>query len=53
MSVEQYSARFMELAKFVANLIPDEESKAERLRTVSTLESKNESYASRLKTTPG
>jgi len=30
MSVEQYFARFMELARFAANLIPDEESKAER-----------------------
>jgi hypothetical protein len=30
MSVEQYSARFMELARFALNLIPDEESKAER-----------------------
>jgi hypothetical protein len=29
-SVEQYSARFMELARFAANLITDEESKAER-----------------------
>jgi hypothetical protein len=28
--VEQYSARFMELARFAANLITDEESKAER-----------------------
>jgi hypothetical protein len=30
MSVEQYSVRFMELARFALNLIPDEESKAER-----------------------
>jgi hypothetical protein len=30
MTVEQYSARFMEFARFAANLIPDEESKAER-----------------------
>jgi hypothetical protein len=30
MTVEQYSARFMELARFTTNLIPDEESKAER-----------------------
>jgi hypothetical protein len=30
MTVEQYSARFMELARFAANLIPDEETKAER-----------------------
>jgi hypothetical protein len=30
MSVEQYSARFMELARFALNLIPNEESKAER-----------------------
>lgn len=30
MIVEQYYARFMELAKFAANLMPDEESKAER-----------------------
>jgi len=30
MTVEQYSARFIELARFAANLIPDEESKAER-----------------------
>jgi hypothetical protein len=30
MTVEHYSARFMELARFVANLIPDKESKAER-----------------------
>jgi hypothetical protein len=30
MTVEQYSARFMELARFVANLISDEETKAER-----------------------
>jgi hypothetical protein len=30
MSVEQYSARFMELARFAANLIHDEETKAER-----------------------
>jgi hypothetical protein len=29
MTVEQYSARFIELARFAANLIPDEESKAE------------------------
>jgi hypothetical protein len=29
MTVEQYSARFMELARFAANLIPDEETKAE------------------------
>jgi hypothetical protein len=28
--MEQYSARFIELARFAANLIPDEESKAER-----------------------
>jgi hypothetical protein len=32
MTVEQYSARFMELARFAANLIPDEESKAERFK---------------------
>jgi len=30
MTVEQYSARFMELARFAINLIPNEESKAER-----------------------
>jgi hypothetical protein len=30
LTVEQYSARFMELARFVINLIPDEQSKAER-----------------------
>jgi uncharacterized paraquat-inducible protein A len=30
MTVEQYSSRFMELARFAANLIPDEETKAER-----------------------
>jgi hypothetical protein len=30
MTVEQYSTRFMELARFAANLIPDKESKAER-----------------------
>jgi hypothetical protein len=30
MTVEQYSARFMELARFAANLIPEEETKAER-----------------------
>jgi hypothetical protein len=30
MTVEQYSTRFMELARFVANLILDEETKAER-----------------------
>jgi len=30
MIVEQYSVRFMEFARFTANLIPDEESKAER-----------------------
>jgi hypothetical protein len=30
MTVEQYSARFIELARFAANLIPNEESKAER-----------------------
>jgi hypothetical protein len=30
MTVEQYSAKFMELARFATNLIPDEESKAER-----------------------
>jgi hypothetical protein len=30
MTVEQCSARFMELARFVSNLILDEESKAER-----------------------
>lgn len=29
MTMDQYSAKFMELARFVANLIPDEESKAE------------------------
>jgi hypothetical protein len=29
LTVEQYSARFMELARFAVNLIPDEESKAE------------------------
>jgi len=32
MIVEQYSARFMELARFTANLIPNEESKAERFK---------------------
>jgi hypothetical protein len=32
MTVEQYSFRFMELAKFAANLISDEESKAERFK---------------------
>ncbi|XP_062173811.1 uncharacterized protein LOC133879298 [Alnus glutinosa] len=30
MTVEQYSAIFIELARFTANLIPDEESKVER-----------------------
>jgi hypothetical protein len=30
MTVEQYYARFMKLARFAANLIPDEESKAKR-----------------------
>jgi hypothetical protein len=30
MTVEQYFARFIELARFAANLIPDKESKAER-----------------------
>jgi hypothetical protein len=30
MTVEKYSARFMELARFTANLIIDEETKAER-----------------------
>ncbi len=30
MSVEQYSARYIELAMFAANLILDEESKVER-----------------------
>jgi hypothetical protein len=30
MLVEQYSARFMELTRFAANIIPDEESKVER-----------------------
>jgi hypothetical protein len=30
MTVEQYSAKFIELARFAINLIPDEESKAER-----------------------
>ncbi|XP_062170953.1 uncharacterized protein LOC133876716 [Alnus glutinosa] len=30
MNVEQYSTRFMELARFAANLIPDEETMAER-----------------------
>jgi hypothetical protein len=30
MTVEQYSARFIELARFAANLIPDEESKTKR-----------------------
>jgi hypothetical protein len=29
MTVEQYSAKFMELARLATNLIPDEESKAE------------------------
>jgi hypothetical protein len=28
MSVEQYSVRFIKLARLAANLIPDEESKA-------------------------
>ncbi len=32
MTVEQYSTRFMELARFAANLIPDEETKAERFQ---------------------
>jgi hypothetical protein len=32
MSVEQYSARFMELARFALNLILDEESKAESFK---------------------
>jgi hypothetical protein len=30
MTVEQYSAKFIELARFATNLIPNEESKAER-----------------------
>jgi hypothetical protein len=30
MTVEQYSARFMELARFATNLIPGEESKEKR-----------------------
>jgi hypothetical protein len=30
MTVEQYSTKFIELARFAANLIPDEESKFER-----------------------
>jgi hypothetical protein len=30
MTVEQYSSRFIELARFGLNLIPDEESKVER-----------------------
>jgi hypothetical protein len=30
MTVEQYSAKYMELTKFAANLSPDEESKADR-----------------------
>jgi hypothetical protein len=30
MTVEQYSAKFIELARFATNLIPDEESKAEQ-----------------------
>jgi hypothetical protein len=30
MMVEQYSARFLELSRFAPNLVPDEESKAER-----------------------
>jgi hypothetical protein len=29
MTVEQYSARFIELTRFTANLTPNEESKAE------------------------
>jgi hypothetical protein len=33
MTVEQYSARFMELARFAANLIPGEETKAERFNS--------------------
>jgi len=32
MTVEQYSSRFIELARFGLNLIPDEESKAERFK---------------------
>jgi hypothetical protein len=30
MTVEQYSAKFLELSRFAPNLVPDEESKAER-----------------------
>jgi hypothetical protein len=30
MTVEQYSTRFIELARFAANLVPNEETKAER-----------------------
>jgi hypothetical protein len=30
MTAEQYSAKFIELARFATNLISDEESKAER-----------------------
>jgi hypothetical protein len=30
MTVEQYSTRFLELSRFAPNLVPNEESKAER-----------------------
>jgi hypothetical protein len=32
MTIEKYSARFMELARFAANLVPNEESKVERFK---------------------
>jgi hypothetical protein len=32
MTVEQYSAKFMELSRFALNLVPDEETKAERFQ---------------------
>jgi hypothetical protein len=32
MTVEQYSAKFIELSRFTTNLIPDEESKAEQFK---------------------
>jgi hypothetical protein len=53
MTVEQYSTKFIELARFAANLIPDEESKAERFKKASTLASRKESYASRSRAKPG
>jgi len=44
MMVEQYSAKFMKLARFAANLIPDKESKAERFENVLNPQIKEKGY---------